>query len=286
MNVCGDNAVEHHHDGRRDERLQRAARRDGAGRECRRVASLQHFGKRDLANVAAVAVEEPHITPNAAEPPIVAYASPPRRCPRSAGNRVVDLRGKAGHGGEGAHQEEKRHGREIDVGEHARPARLRASSAPASSSTAMRRPTTPTIIMAKPIGICARMQQRAERGETQTHRSPEGSSGARDSHTSRAQHNRLDQDRAATKWRRRQTRTARLGSAARTSFPCARHLGRRTARSARPRQRAPARRPPRRDIQDPAEQRAQSAASRMVMLLRSIMATGRQQAMATQSRGR
>ena len=34
--------------------------------------------------VAAVASEEPQIAPNAAQPPIVATASPPRQCPNQA----------------------------------------------------------------------------------------------------------------------------------------------------------------------------------------------------------
>ena len=40
-----DDAIEDHHDRRRDQRLERAAGRDRAGRERRRIAALEHFGK-------------------------------------------------------------------------------------------------------------------------------------------------------------------------------------------------------------------------------------------------
>ena len=147
-----------------------------------------------MANVAAVAVDEPHMTPNAAEPPIVAYASPPRRCPRTRGNRVIDLRGKAGRRRERPHQEEQRHGREIDVGEHAdrlgredrqrgSPARLQGEPDHARRSSSQSRSE-----FARGSAAAGRARPKPPIAR--------GVIGRTRLATSRDQHDRLDQDRA------------------------------------------------------------------------------------------
>ena len=57
--LLGQEAVDHQHGGGRDEDAERAAGRDGAGRQAIVVFVAPHLGQRDPAMVAAVASEEP-----------------------------------------------------------------------------------------------------------------------------------------------------------------------------------------------------------------------------------
>ena len=114
MFCLGQQGEDDQHHRRRDQDAERPARRQRPGAQAAGIAVALHLRQGDLGHGRGGGRSTSRrSTPNTAQPPTEAIASPPRKCPTQAVRGAEDRPAHAGHRGDMAHHHEQRHHGEV-----------------------------------------------------------------------------------------------------------------------------------------------------------------------------